>query len=329
MRVVYFHRKPRSAGNYSIEGYFQSIRQKLPKEIEPLVAVSKYESNGIFKRVYNIIEAALRQKLGDVYHITGEVHFLTYLLKKNKTILTILDCVVLERTKGITRWLYKFFWYTIPVKRAKIVTAISESTKKEILKYVKCDPEKVVVVPVFISEKFKPYIKKFNSEKPVLLQVGTAPNKNIPRLIEAIRDIPCKLEIIGQLDEQIMQHLIENKIDYENFVNLSEDELVERYNNCDIITFVSTYEGFGMPIVEANAVGRPVITGNIYSMAEVAGNAACLVDPLDRTAITSGVKRIMHDDRYREQIINKGFENLKRFDINLITGKYYELYRSL
>src|SRR3989339_1108578 len=329
MKVVFFQRKPRPSGNYSVESIFEILRKNLPKDIKPIVAVSKYESNGIFKRVYNIFEADYRQQLGVVYHVTGEVHFLTYLLKKKRTILTIHDCVILEGTKGFKRWLYKIFWYTIPIKKSKIITAISNSTKKEILKYVKCDPDKIVVIPDFISEKFKLNIKKFNAEKPVLLQIGAAPNKNIPRLIEAIKDIPCKLEIVGQLDEQIIQQLIENSVDYENFVNLSEDELVERYNNCDIVTFVSTYEGFGMPIIEANAVGRPVITGNIFSMPEVAGEAACLVNPLDVNDIRNGILKILNDENYRSSLVVNGFKNTERFSTNEIVRKYTKLYSLL
>jgi len=329
MKVVFFQRKPRRSGNYSVENIFEILRKNLPEDIEPFVAVSKYESNGFFKRIYNIFEAAFRQRLGDVYHVTGDVHFLTYLLKKNRTILTIHDCVILERTKGFTRWLYKFFWYSIPLRKSKIITAVSEATKKEILKYVNCNPEKIIVIPDCISEKFKPVPKRFDKEKPVILQIGTTQNKNLPRLIEAIKDIPCKLEIVGQLDEQIIHLLEKYKIEYENYVNLSEDELIERYNNCDIVTFVSTYEGFGMPIIEANAVGRPVITGNIFSMPEVAGEAACLVNPLDVNDIRNGILKILNDENYRSSLVVNGFKNTERFSTNEIVIKYTKLYSLL
>ena len=68
---------------------------------------------------------------------------------------------------------------------------------------------------------------------------------------------------------------------YKVYCNLSNEEIKKKYEDCDILTLVSTYEGFGMPIIEANRVGRPVITSNILSMPEVAGEAACLVNPFD------------------------------------------------
>lgn len=329
LKVIFFHRKPRSSGNYSMEGIFDRLRKNLPKDIGLIVTTSKYESNGIFKRIYNIFEAAYRQRLGNVNHVTGDVHYLTYLLKKKRTILTIHDVGILEAKSGLRRKLIKFFWFNLPVKRSAVVTVISQSTKNELLKWVNYDPQKVVVIPNIISDKFIPSNRKFNQVKPILLQIGTAKNKNIPRLIEAIKNIPCKLEIVGQLNEQIIYLLEKNKIEYENYINLSEVELVERYNNCDMVTFISTHEGFGMPIIEANAVGRPVISGNILSIPEVAGEAACLVNPLSIGSIREGVLRIINDEKYRNDLVEKGKGNVKRFDINLITNKYLELYQSI
>jgi len=329
MRVVFFQRKRRPNGNYSIESIFDRLRKNLPKDVEAVVAVSKYESNGIFKRVYNILEAAHRQRLGDVYHVTGDIHFLTYLLKKDKTILTIHDLGILAARSGIRRLLIKYFWFILPVKKAAAVSVISQSTKEELLKVVNCRPNKVFLIPISISERFVPSKKEFNHIRPVLLQIGSAPNKNLRRLIEAIKEIPCKLEIVGQLSGQIIQQLKEFKIEYENFINLSEDELIERYNNCDIVTFVSIYEGFGMPILEANAVGRPLITGNILSMPEIAGEAACLVDPFDVDSISEGMIKIITDEKYRNDLIEKGFENIRRFNPDDIIIKYLSLYKKI
>ncbi len=81
-----------------------------------------------------------------------------------------------------------------------------------------------------------------------------------------------------------------------------------------------------MPIVEANAIGRVVITGNITSMPEVAGDAACLVDPFDVSAMKLGFQKIINDPVYRESLIENGYSNCQRFSIETITRRYMNLY---
>ena len=111
--------------------------------------------------------------------------------------------------------------------------------------------------------------------------------------------------------------------------DLTDAEVVQKYRDCDMVAFVSTYEGFGMPIVEANASGRVVITSNIGSMREVAGDAACLVNPLDVQSIREGIVRIIGDSEMRERLIQKGLENAKRFTPEIIAAQYASLYKEL
>ncbi len=118
----------------------------------------------------------------------------------------------------------------------------------------------------------------------------------------------------------------EYKIEYEGFVNLSEEQLFEKYKDCDLLFFASTYEGFGMPIMEANIVGRPVITSNLYSMPEVAGNAALLVDPFNDD-IRNGILKIINEDSLRDDLITKGFKNADRFTLENIAEDYLQLYK--
>jgi glycosyltransferase involved in cell wall biosynthesis len=84
-----------------------------------------------------------------------------------------------------------------------------------------------------------------------------------------------------------------------------------------------------MPIIEANTVGRVVITGNTSSMPEIAGNAAHIVDSYRVEEIRSGIMRLIQDDTYREQLIQNGYENCKRFDKEKIATQHYELYREV
>lgn len=326
IKAVLFHRKPDFA-NYSLEGAFRVIRSAMPTEIECVPVISKFKSKGLLSRVYNIFEAAFKQ--GEVNHITGDVHFLSYLMRRDKTLLTILDCVFMYNTNGIKRYLLRLFWYIIPEKRVALISVISQSTKEELLKCIKCDPNKIRVLPLCISPAFKPFKKKFDLAKPTILQIGTSKNKNLLRLIEALQGISCKLEIVGKLSQEQVDTLAHFKIDFSNYFSLSEVEIVTRYHRCDLVAFVSMYEGFGMPILEANAVGRPIITSNILSMPEVAGDAACIVDPYNVSEIRDGVMRIINDEAYRETLIKNGFSNALRFDPNTIAGQYAQLYREI
>jgi glycosyltransferase involved in cell wall biosynthesis len=118
-------------------------------------------------------------------------------------------------------------------------------------------------------------------------------------------------------------------IEYSNRYNLSVAEVVAEYESCDLVTLVSTYEGFGMPIVEGNSVGRPVITSNVASMPEVAGDAACLVDPFDVPSIRAGILRVIRDEEYRQQLVANGFRNAERFTAARVAELYEAIYEEL
>lgn len=328
IKVVHFHRKPRAVGNYSLETYYHLIRKKMVPEISITPHVSPYESKGLLKRVYNIVEAAFHQ--GDVNHVTGDVHFLTVLMRKRKTILTVLDCGILKDAKGWKRSLLKLFWFDWPVRRVNFITAISEATKKDLLTIVKFPEEKIKVIHIAVSPIFKPVAKEFNDKAPRILHIGTAPNKNLKRTILALKDIPCTLVIIGKESPAEEQLLKEYGMQYEWYKTaLTEEAVYGEYVKCDILSFVSLLEGFGMPIVEANATGRVVITGNTSSMPEIAGNGALLVDSSSTAAIKNGFLQILQDPSLRNNLIENGFQNVKRFSAEEIVKQHESLYKQV
>ena len=324
--MTHYQRKP-EMGVYSLERLFADIRAVLPSDINVEVQESSFLSRGLWLRTYNIIEAAFRQ--GDVNHVTGDVHFLTLLLKRRRTVLTILDCVSLERLSGLKKWVLWLFWYALPVSRADFITVISEATKQELLKVVHYDPNKVHVIYCCIPEWFNPEPLLFNAYCPRILQVGTTENKNIERVAATLVGINCRWVIIGRLSPAQRSVIESHGIDYENHVGLSEEALLEQYKLADMLVFASTYEGFGLPIVEANAVGRPVVTSTLYSMPEVAGDAACLVDPYNVANIRAGILRIIENADYRDYLIKAGFDNAERFRPTVIAEQYAQLYRRI
>ena len=217
----------------------------------------------------------------------------------------------------------------MPVKRSAVLTTVSLATKMEILKHVKVQPDRIRVIYNPILNLFSPRSKDFNKKEPIILQIGTKENKNIPRLAQALRGIPCKLHIVGKLEPAIIQVLKECTIDFIVFENLPINQLIEQYVAADIISFVSTLEGFGLPIVEANAIGRVVVTSNLSSMPEIAGDSAHLVNPFDVDSIRSGILKVIEEDEYREKLIRNGFTNVKRFELEAISKQYADLYREL
>ncbi len=327
MVVTFYQRRPLLHGSFSIEKVFDAVRKFLPVDIQSKISVSRFESRGFLPRVYNIIEAFFRQ--GDINHVTGDVHYVTYLLRKKRTLLSIMDVGTLKRLNGWKKWLFYVLWYWLPAKRSSLITVISQSTKNELLQHIKFDADNVRVVYCPISDNFKPNHKIFNVDRPRILQIGVTENKNINRLIQALLGVNCHLRIVGVLSEGQKMALEEQHVNFTSVFNISEVELLQEYKDCDIVIFASTDEGFGLPIIEAQATGRAVITSNISSMPEVAGDGACFVDPYDVESIRAGIMRVIRDHDFRDNLIKLGFQNVKRFQSQVIAQEYFKLYQEV
>jgi glycosyltransferase involved in cell wall biosynthesis len=250
-------------------------------------------------------------------------------LPKRRTILTVLDCATLERLSGLHRWLFWLFWYWWPMRRATRITVISEFSKAALLRAVRYPQERVHVIPPPLSPEFQRSPPTSTGGRPRLLQVGTVQNKNVDRVIEAISGLEVVLVVIGALSPTQHGRLQALGIDYECHVDVPREELLQQYRRADVVVFASTYEGFGLPIIEAQAIGRPVVTGNNSSMPEAAGGAACLVDACDVADIRRGIERVIQDRAYADDLIERGYRNAARYKPACIARQYAALYRDI
>jgi len=236
-----------------------------------------------------------RRHCGKLIHITGDVHYCALGMSSgSRIVLAVHDLIMLRRAKGWRRWLFLKLWFDWPIRRCAIVTCISENTRTELLAIKICPPEKVVVIPDPVGPEFQACLKEFNPDHPRILHFNMTANKNLATTIKAIRDLRCHLRIIGRLTGEQKQMLCENQIDHSCVFNISDQEILEEYRQCDLLCFPSTYEGFGMPIVEAQAVGRPAITSDMTPMSDTVGSGgACLIDPQDSSSIRAGLERVL------------------------------------
>src|SRR5258708_6813154 len=225
--------------------------------------------------------SAVKKCRADVYHITGDIHYILLGLPARQTLLTIHDCVFLYSTTGLKRRVLKWLLLDLPVRRCRLITTISEATKKDILQHTNCPAEKIVVVPNPIADTIYHNPLNFRSDQPVLLFLGVTPNKNLFRLAEALEGIRCRLEVIGKLSPEQEAALSTRGIHYTQRSGLTDKEMADCYAAAGIVLFPSTFEGFGLPIVAGQKTGRPVITSNLQPMTQTAGGGACLVDPYD------------------------------------------------
>lgn len=323
-RLTHYYRDSKQ-GLYSIEQVFASLNDKISESYE----LTDFYCNSDQWRLNQILQASKNQ--GDVNHITGDVHFLAAGLSPGKTILTIHDLYDYQfNLHGLKKQLFKTLWIDIPINRAKFITTVSSYYRDKLLELTGCSEDKVKVIHNPASKDLFYSPKEFNLEKPSILQIGAGSNKNASRLIEAVRGISCKIIFIRSiLDIDLVDKLLKYKIDFEWHSQITRQQVIDLYLKTDILFFGSTMEGFGLPILEANCIGRPVITSNTTSMPEVAGEAALLIDPYSIDEIRDAIIRITNDSKLRNSLVENGKDNCKKFNSNIIAEKYCSLYSTL
>ncbi len=314
-------------GYQSIERLFETLVPLLSTNFEVRVVRVPCQSRGILRCARNLIFTA-RQR-ADIIHVTGDIHYCALAIQRQRCVLTIHDFCSLDRLKGIRMRIFSTLWYSLPLRWAPHVTVISEETRRQLEHYFfQAIVGKIEVIPNCVDGAFRQNYRAARTGVSELrvLQVGTGSNKNLERVAAAASGLPLQLRIIGPLSDRQRSFLRSLDLDWTSVQQLSGEEVVREYRDSDLLVFASTYEGFGLPIVEAQAIGLPVITSNMAPMTEVAGDAALFVDPYDEKEIRAALEQILRSSDLVRRLSDQGRRNAERFDAKLVADRYADVY---
>lgn len=314
-------------GNHSIERLFNAIEPVLAGRYKITKVTIPHRPSTPLGLLKNVLHA--RRQVRGVIHVTGDAQYLAAFLPSGRVVLTIHDCGYLMKLRGLKRWLFLWLWYRLPCWRAACITTISQSTKEVLEREVGLSPEKIRVIDNCVTGKFDPTSRVFASDRPKILQIGSGSHKNLDTLIQAVKGMNCELMIVGKVCVDNKALLERYKVPHRIEFDVSDQRLREIYGDCDILFFASRHEGFGLPIIEAQTAGIPVITSNVYSMPYVAGDGALLVDPESAGEIRNAIQKITSDVTERERLLLAGFKNIERFSVASVAGEYMNAYQGI
>lgn len=258
-----------------------------------------------------------------------------FLHKTCRIIPQITDLAVFRMADTYKRsrvWLWKM-QYRVLCRRAEHFVAISEFTKKEMTEILGVPKEKIDVIYCSAREDIKRVTDetkltelrcRYHLPKRFILFVGNNnPRKNLARLIRAFdymkreTTLPHELVIAGgqgwkfSSDKVLSDIIAKDKIHFIGYV--PDKDISTLYSAAELFVFPTLYEGFGIPVIEAQKCGIPVLTSNVSALPEVGGDAALYVNPYDESEIKQGIIKLLNDQTLREEIINKGYHNAERF----------------
>lgn len=301
-------------------------------------------------------ESEISSDIDVVHYPYFEPFFVTLpLVKKYKTIVTVHDLTPLVFPKHFPAGIKgKISWQIQKFNLAKADAIITDSltSKKDIARYTGIPATKIKAIYLAAGDEFK--VIKSSSKQAIkekyklpdkfVLYVGDVTwNKNLPRLVKAIKQTNLPLVMVGK-------SLVQKDFDKENpwnrdlievqnvtegddrFIKLgfvSTEDLVAIYNSATVLVFPSLYEGFGLPVLEAMQCGLPVVTTKAGSLVEIAGEAAYFVDQYDVTSIANGLEKVFSSEKLQQELTKKGLANAAKYSWKKVSTEMIETYKKV
>ena len=229
-------------------------------------------------------------------------------------------------------------------KKAKHFIAISESTKRDIIEYLKIPEQKITVIDQGVDHRLYYPRREHLPDLEYVLFVGSEePRKNLGTMLKAFFMLKkdkafsnLKLVKVGDpRSERYRQSTLKvitdlglhEDVSFTGFV--SDEELALYYSNAGCLLFPSLYEGFGLPPLEAMACGCPVVTSNTSSLPEVVGEAGIMVNPYDTNGLAKAIREVLTNSKLRDDMVRKGLEQAKKFSWEKAARQTLEVYNKL
>lgn len=315
-------------GQFSVERVFSDVVDALPPDVDASLVEVPFPSRGVLPRLRNMLFVARLQ--ADVVHITGDIQYCALAVRSSRCVLTVLDLVSVWRLTGWRRRILELLWYRLPVRRAAAVTTISDAVRDELVDLIPQAGRKTTVIGCPVGQGFS--LATVEPTRPSVfrvLLVGSAPHKNLERVATALEGLSVHLHVVGQVNDEQRRLVDRLGLSFSQTADLPDLEMRTTYQSSSVLVFVSTYEGFGLPILEAQACGTPVITSSIPPMCDVAGGAAILVDPYDVASIRRGVEALLSDAALHAYLSEAGRLNAADHSPTRVAEIYADTYRRL
>jgi len=292
-----------------------------------------------------LVSKLLKNKKIEIFH--GLSNELPWGIHKTNipSVVTIHDLIFIrfpEFYKAIDRKIY-FNKVKYACSSANKIIAISEQTKKDIIRFFHVDAGKIEVIyqsvsPAFFeNEKDENLYSKYNLKKQFILTVGThEPRKNQLTVLKAIHSNKIDIQIVfvgkpTSYTKKISDYIAANSMETQVIFldNISENDLAGLFRLARLSVYISFFEGFGLPVIESMACGCPVITSSVSCMPETAGGAAILCAPGDYEELGKQIRFLLTNEDARNQLIKKGNKRAQHFHPLLFSKKMISLYTSI
>lgn len=326
------------------EAKIQELGFSLPSNFKTVTILPSYK---LLWTMYSLPKWLRKNKV-DVLHVQYITPF--WLPRDVKLITTIHDVSWKFYPQHIKKSDLFFLNILIPTslnKANKIIT-VSQTSKDDIVKIFKISPDKIAMIYNGVDNivghaMSDNVIKKYNLPKKFIFYVGTLqPRKNIPALLETFNILNTKYQVLDtklviaggkghnydqRIDTLVEKYKLQDKVLFPGFVD--EKDLPTMYKLANVFVFPSLYEGFGIPVIEAMAMGAPVIVSNKSCLPEVVGRAGLIIDPEDSIEFAKTIYDLISNEKLRNNLIEKGHKRAKEFSWNKMAEETLKLYYSI